>query len=473
MCVRPTPKRQELGNLLVCARSRAGKGLLAVAQILSWPHSIIINDIKGELYNATAADRAREGIVRVIDPHGIGDLYDPFKGRYSEDKLYSSAKHLLFDPNDGDGAIFTQRASKMLTQIFLAAREENRQASAINPLAKQYFLLPYIRELVDLGLKGVASRLDAISPEFAVRFLDEQFDPNKDYTENRFLTSAWETLTSRLFPLLTEDVIRCFNGSDFSAQDLMTSKKPITVYLRWPEQDLLALSPLVRLLWSSLIDSLITHYDERQGKGCKPVLLLVDEAGRTAIPMLADASTTIVGRKISLWMAIQSLSQLEAVYGKTRAQILRDNMDSQLFYRPTDLQTAKYLEERLGSVSAYARSHTLHHGDETSEGRSERPVPLLSSQDIALLSDEQVIAFHRNYRPMKLTRCDWRNYPSLAKRQGVKPPSLSALPYLNRNAKITIKATGKTPKGYIDPDRRNTPSRASQKPQQTIFEERI
>jgi len=43
--VRPTPKRQELGNLLVCARSRAGKGLLAVAQILSWPHSIIINDM--------------------------------------------------------------------------------------------------------------------------------------------------------------------------------------------------------------------------------------------------------------------------------------------------------------------------------------------------------------------------------------------------------------------------------------------
>src|SRR6516165_3066043 len=50
-----------------------------------------------------------------------------------------------------------------------------------------------------------------------------------------------------------------------------------------------------------------------------------------------------------------------------------------------------------------------------------------------------------------------------------QPPSLSALPYLNRNAKIMIKATGKTPKGYIDPDRRNTPS---QKPQRTIFEER-
>jgi type IV secretory pathway TraG/TraD family ATPase VirD4 len=331
-------------------------------------------------------------------------------------------KHLLFDPNDRE-AIFTQRASKMLTQIFLAARIENQIAGK-----DQYRLLPYVRQTVDLGLKGTASRLQTISPQLAVRFLDGEFEPHKDYTENKFLTSAWETLTSRLFALLTEDVIRCFAGSDFTAKELMTSEKPTTVYLRWPEQDLLALSPLVRLLWSSLIDSLITHYDANQGKGCNPVLLLVDEAGRTAIPMLADSATTVVGRRISLWMAVQSLSQLEAVYGKARAQILRDNMDSQLFYRPTDIQTAKYLEERIGNVSAYARSQTLHRGDETSEGRSERPIPLLSSQDITLLSDEQVIAFHRNYRPMRLMRCDWRQHPTLAKRRRIPPRKLSPLP---------------------------------------------
>src|SRR5262249_54716354 len=406
VCVRKTPARPELGNLLICAPTRAGKGLLAVSQLLTSPGSVIVNDIKGELFTQTAGYRKTIGKVFVIDPEGKGDQHDPFNGLTSEDKLYSSAKHLLFEPHDGDGAIFTQRAAKMLTQILLAGRMENKEAGR-----EVHRLLPYVRQMVDSGLKGTARTLQAISPELAIRFLDGEFEEDRDYTENKFLTSAWETLTTRLFALLTENVIRSFAGSDFTAKELITSEVPITVYLRWPEQDLLALSPLVRLLWSSLIDFLITRYDENQGEGCKPVLLLVDEAGRTAIPMLADASTTIVGRKISLWMAIQSLSQLEAVYGRTRAQILRDNMDSQLFYRPTDLQTAKYLEERLGSVSAYARSHTLHHGDETSEGRSERPVPLLSSQDIALLSDEQVIAFHRNYRPMKLTRCDWRNYP--------------------------------------------------------------
>jgi hypothetical protein len=136
----------------------------------------------------------------------------------TEDKLYSSAKHLLFDPNDRE-AIFTQRASKMLTQIFLAARIENKAAGK-----EQYRLLPYVRQMVDLGLKGAAARLQTISPELAIRFLDGEFEPQKDYTENKFLTSAWETLTSRLFALLTEDVIRCFAGSDSTAKDLMTSE---------------------------------------------------------------------------------------------------------------------------------------------------------------------------------------------------------------------------------------------------------
>jgi type IV secretion system protein VirD4 len=466
-CVRPTPTRSELGNLLICAPTRAGKGLLAVSQLLTFSGSIVVNDIKGDLFTQTAGYRQKLGNVYVIDPQGVGHQYDPFYGRMTEDKLYSSAKHLLFDPNDRE-AIFTQRASKMLTQIFLAARMENRAAGK-----EQYRLLPYVRQMVDLGLKGVAARLQAISPELAIRFLDGEFEPHKDYTENKFLTSAWETLTSRLFALLTEDVIRCFAGSDFTAKELMTSEKPITVYLRWPEQDLLALSPLVRLLWSSLIDSLITHYDANEGKGCNPVLLLVDEAGRTAIPMLADSATTVVGRRISLWLAVQSLSQLEAVYGKARAQILRDNMDSRLFYRPTDIQTAKYLEERIGSVSAYARSQTLHRGDETSEGRSERPIPLLSSQDITLLADEQVIAFHRNYRPMRLTRCDWRQHPILAKRRAIPPRKLSPLPKLDDRAKTHWKTTEDAFDGYIDPDQRHTPLRRSQSPLQTIFEKHL
>src|SRR5438874_6906282 len=105
--VRPTRARRELGNLLVVAPTRAGKGLLATSQLLSWQHSVVVNDIKGELFQATAGYRSTRGKVFVIDPRGYGHCFDPLHGKNTEDEFYPSASHLLFEAEEGDGAIFT------------------------------------------------------------------------------------------------------------------------------------------------------------------------------------------------------------------------------------------------------------------------------------------------------------------------------------------------------------------------------
>ena len=97
--VRPTTARRELGNLLVVAPTRAGKGLLAVSQLLSWKHSVIVNDIKGELFAQTAGYRATLGNVYVLDPKGHGHCFDPLHGKQTEDEFYSTATHLLFKPD--------------------------------------------------------------------------------------------------------------------------------------------------------------------------------------------------------------------------------------------------------------------------------------------------------------------------------------------------------------------------------------
>jgi type IV secretion system protein VirD4 len=282
LTVRPTQMRKELGNLLLVAPTRGGKGLAAVSQLLTWPHSVIVNDIKGELFSQTAGYRRTLGNVFVIDPTGVGHCYDPLLGKHTEDALLSAATHLLFQPDEGEGKIFTQRAIITLTQLFLAARAES-----VPPL-------PYGRYLIRAGLPHAVERLNLINPELATQFLDAQYDVAN--FSDRLLLSAWSTLTVRMRPLLTETVVRTLAGSDFRPRDALCSKKPITIYLRWREQDLLALAPLVRLMWSSIIDELITTYDQKAGRDCKPVLLLIDEAGRTAIPSLADHATTVVGR---------------------------------------------------------------------------------------------------------------------------------------------------------------------------------
>ena len=406
--VRKTKHRPELGNLLIVAPTRSGKGLLAVSQLLTWHHSVIVNDVKGDLFAQTSGFRSLLGPVYVLDPTGVGHAYDPLQGKATEDALYSSAAHLLHEQD-----IFSQRAAKMLTCIFTAAKRNEAAA------------LPYTRTLLRAGLPGCSERLQAIDRELATVFLG--VNTEQANLDDRFLLSAWETLTTKLYPLLTETAVRSLAHSDFTAEQLMRSPKPVTVYLRWKEQDLLALSPLVRLLWGSLIDELVTIYDQQAGRGCQPVMLLIDEGGRTAIPSLADHATTVVGRGISIWLAVQSLSQLEVVYGKPRAQVLKDNMESQIYYRPTDAATAEYIERRCGRHSAYARHTTEQHGGQSSEGRSEQAIPLLSAHEFMRYKDHEVIGFHRSLPPFKLERMDWRQHAILQKRRTVPPPKLPAL----------------------------------------------
>jgi type IV secretion system protein VirD4 len=192
--VRPTKARRELGNLLVVAPTRGGKGLLATSQLLTWPHSVIVNDIKGDLFTQTAGYISILGKVFVIDPTGIGHWYDPLLGHRTEDELLSAATHLLYKPDEGEGAIFTQRATVMLTQLFLAARAEG------------LLPLPYVRYMIRSGLQDTADRLNAINPDLATQFLDVRYKAVN--FDDRFLLSAWGTLTARMRLLLTETVIR-------------------------------------------------------------------------------------------------------------------------------------------------------------------------------------------------------------------------------------------------------------------------
>jgi type IV secretion system protein VirD4 len=422
LSVRSTPKRRELGNVLVDALTRGGKGLLAISQLLTWPHSVVVLDIKGELFEATAGYRNTLGPVYVIDPEAVGNRFDPLHGRVTEQKLYASAKYLLYEAGERD-PIFIERAIRMLTQLFLAAREENRQAGQ-----EKYRLLPYAGQLMNLPINHVAAHLRVVNPLLATKFLSALYDPEKDYEEKRFLTSCWETATSRLYPILTDDILRCFNGADFTAESLMTSHKPLTVYLRLPEADLKALAPMVRLVSQTIIHDGISTYDRRKGEGCFPLLLLLDEAGRVKIPDLDEYATTVVGRHISLWVAIQSVKQLD-IYGQANAETLLDNMDTQIFYRQKGA-TARYLEREVGYRSAYSRSTSSREGGGDTQGMSEQRVPLWTANQFKQMRDEDMIVFHHNLPPFLARRMTWLEHPMLRKRKDTPPPKLSPLPPL-------------------------------------------
>jgi type IV secretory pathway TraG/TraD family ATPase VirD4 len=158
------------------------------------------------------------------------------------------------------------------------------------------------------------------------------------------------------------------------------------------------------------------------------MLLLLDEAGRVKIPHLYEYATTVVGRQMSLWVAIQSIKQLE-VYGHANAEMLLDNMDTQIFYRQRRT-TAKYLEEELGRKSEYSRSQSTREGGNATQGMSEQGVSLMTANQIKQMGDSDIIVFHHNLPPFQARRMNWLEHPVLRDRQAKAPPTLSQLPAL-------------------------------------------
>jgi type IV secretory pathway TraG/TraD family ATPase VirD4 len=334
--------------------------------------------------------------------------------------------------------------------------------AALNRLAgqEQYRLLPFVGHMADLGLNSAAAVVSAISPALARRLLDGAYDPEHDYNENKYLASSWESLTAKLYPLLTDRILRCFNGSDFTARQIINGKKPVTVYICVPETDLLAKAPVIRLVMESLLSEMKRCFDDVPGetaktKGCRPVLYLLDEAGAVGLPSLPTDVATVRSRGISIWAAYQDNAQIEYLYGRYKAKALRNNMDTKIFYRQADFETSRDIAESLGYRSDFARSVTSREGGGESQGLSEQAVPLLTARDISELAPEDILAFHSNRKPFRARRMDWRAFPLLRHRRSLSAPVVKPLPVLTDHIGTFLgQEEEPPPQGYIDPDKR-------------------
>jgi len=287
----------------------------------------------------------------------------------------------------------------MLTALLLTAKLALKMGKTnLRPL-------PYVAWLLSLGgLNDVAKVVNDISPALAQKLLSAPYHPEKDYEQNAYRISSWDSLDARLYPLLTEEVVRCFNGSDIKMRDVLFSKEPRTIYLRWHESDLLALSGLIKFVWEAMINELIIAYDLAPDPSESQELLLhIEEAGRTGIPNLPDHVSTLRSRKISIGADFQDRSQGYALYGKERAINMFNNFRYQIYFRQDDLETAQFLETRCGSKSGFAHSKTEHERG-ISTGESEQKIPVITAQYIMYdMPDDEILGF-------------WGKRPFLAKR---------------------------------------------------------
>ena len=132
---------------------------------------------------------------------------------------------------------------------------------------------------------------------------------------------------------------------------------------------------LIRLLCETFIGECLDWRDAHPNDQVQSILALVDGAGITPIPVLRRRANTVNGRGVSLWVAVQSLAQLDGSYGHAGAYALREGMRTHVFYRPADMVTASHLEQRVGRtiVQTHSQSKTRPPGSSTPERN--RPGP--------------------------------------------------------------------------------------------------
>ena len=415
--VYPTKSKPQIGNVLDIGTSQSGKSTRAIAQVLDFSGSVIVNDIKDEIRPATAGFRSilGNGKVFTINVTGSGNRYDPLEGRNSERELYDSAKHILHNPHEREN-YWVQRATRMLTQIFLAARMTGERP------------LLFAARLIHGTPNDAAARLNAIEPQLARIFLEAEYTPNKNFqNESRSFSDAWTTLTASLYPILTDDILPSFSGSDFTAKDILFSSVPVTIYFCWPEEDIRSLMPLMRLVWESLIADLKRTCRLYRPLVRQKLLIELDEAGVTGLSGLPEDAATLNGRGVSFSLSAQDIEQFKTLYGESRAKTLLNNVESRIIHRQAGYDTIRYFQLLMDNTSGFATSNNKH-GDTQSEGQSEREIPLVTVRQFQELDDADALILHRHIPPIWARRLSASDVPYLAKRLNIDVPQLPLLP---------------------------------------------
>lgn len=363
-------------HILCFAPTRSGKGVgLVLPTLLSWEHSVVNLDIKGENWALTAGWRKKQGHkvmrwdptdtvqgrsvrynplaeIRLATPHEVGDimnvagiLVDP-DGKGADDHWTSTARSLL------TGAI---------THVAYVARKEGRTGN----------LAEVLYELTKPGQEYNDTMEEWLATEHAKDgdvFYDAQGNPSESKChpivmksamemKNRAEAEASSVLSSavKYLELYSDPVIaRNTSVSDFKLTDLMDYQVPVSLFLILNPASQRRVRPLVRLFLTQMIYALMPEMQFTGGQQQAPykhrLLLLLDEfpsIGKVSI--ISDAISYFGGWNIKAYLITQDLKQLYEAYGKDSPII--GNCHIQVAYAPNNLETAEYLSKQTGTTT--------------------------------------------------------------------------------------------------------------------------
>lgn len=333
------PYGADAGHGLMVAPSRTGKGLHLTETLLAWPGGAVILDPKAEQWERTAGYRATLGPVYRITPHCLDLLqYYDLTDAFDLQELHS---HLLRPWADSD-PIFAERC----LPLFEAARDMGK-ATGRHPL-----------KLLAEWCKRPAPEVLTEAKRYAPGPIAQFTDGNTEEL-NRFVLSAWGTFTTRFGPFVPHiaTISTAEIPATWAAQDA-------TIYICYPLDQLRVAGPMVSAMVAGLIKGQMRQAEKQY------TLFALDEMPTVALGNLDIYLATVGGYGITVLGYVQSLPQITEIYGRERMQAILGNFHHQVYYRPQDHDTAKYVSDQFGTELVVTENISTSTGSNAQHGGS-------------------------------------------------------------------------------------------------------
>ena len=383
------------GHILTVAAARTGKGAtLLVNALLSWRHSCIVIDPKGENASITAHGRKKRGSVFVLNPFGMlpesldgltqarfnpMDVLDPASLSFHADcdKLASAC---VWD-EVGAGKHFST-GGQSLTSGVMAALVRHGAPDEKN--------LPTVARVISGDVFGfcrltVQRTTDPYIVQKLGRFCSKRAE------ESNEVNDVISTARTGLGFIGNAAIAQSLSGSDFRFSDL--KRKPgTTVYICLPLNKLDVCDKYFRLILESFLSDLLN--EGQRGKG-KPVLAFVDEMAQLGPHMksLSNAMGMAAGAaQLQLWCVLQDLSQLKGMFPDTWETFIQ-NCGVTTWFGARDQTTREYVSKLSGTCEVVVPSRSVsidHHTGEphVNDSGSVHTKPLLAPHEVGQIAPD-------------------------------------------------------------------------------------
>ena len=421
-----TEKQQESHVLIVApSGKRKSSGFFIPALLQERGHrSLIINDVKDELYRLTAGAVSRYHQVFVFSPTRPerSNGYNPLAHISTSKEARDFARTWVENTGVSAEAFYNDAAKNLITAGVLHLID-TEAAPALAQLA-DLLATKTLDEIKTILLASSSARARNTANAFL-----QALDLNPKVSSGILLGTA-----NRFSMLLdSEDYRQATSYDDLDFEALVSGGRPTALYINVPASATEDLKPLTSVLLSQIMTYLTKRAEEEpDGRLPRHVVLYLDEfanAGR--LPDVEKNLTLVRGAGIAYILAIQDFGQLDQIYGRNIGDTILSGTTTQITLPGVGQREAEYFSNRLGMATVQQRSTgtstrqggLLARGDvTTSTTQSETKRPLMLPEEIRQMPIGQFVMVSDNAAPVLGTFHTYIERPQLVDLTALKAP---------------------------------------------------